>query len=113
MQYVVARSSHGWAATAESWTATRCAAAAVIAVICNEELDGAERCHHGPEPAVRLSGNTNGRPPSTSEIDSSQSHNATACEFVVGAISSSSSNAWCAAAGWLSGDRRSGSRPHP
>jgi hypothetical protein len=85
----------------------------VNAVICSDEVDESPRCHHGAEAAFVLSGSTNGKPPSSSVTESSQSQSAAACGAVAGAMSSNTSKAWAAAPGWLSGERRSGSRPHP
>ncbi|MEU6999778.1 hypothetical protein [Nonomuraea sp. NPDC046570] len=64
-------------------------------------------------PAVVVSGSANGRPPSGRDTLSSQSHSRAACGAVAGAISSNTSMACSAAPGWLSGERRSGSKPQP
>ena len=112
-QYSVACSSQGCPATAGSWRAARWAAAAVNAVICSEDSDGSAPVHNGAQPAAEPSGRAKGRPPSGNVIDPSQSHSATACGAVAGAISSKTSKACAAAAGWLSRERRSGSSPQP
>ena len=60
-----------------------------------------------------LDGSAIGRPPSGRLTESSQSHSAAACSAVAGAMSSNTSKACAAAPGWLSGERRSASRPQP
>ncbi len=82
-------------------------------MICSEDSPGSAPCHHGPEPAVSAIGTAIGRPPSGSVARSSQSHSSRARGVVAGATSSKTSNACKAAAGWLSGERRSPSRPQP
>ncbi|MFD0479412.1 hypothetical protein ACFQ0B_73055 [Nonomuraea thailandensis] len=112
-QYRVARPSHGCAATAGSWAATRCATAAVMAVICRDEVVASPPDHQGAVAVESVSGSENGSPPSGSVTVSSQSHSAAACGEVTGAASSNTSKACSAAPGWLSGERRSGSSPQP
>ncbi|MEU1727623.1 hypothetical protein [Nonomuraea sp. NPDC005692] len=82
-------------------------------MICNDEVLVSAPAHQGAVPSARVSGSANGRPPSGIVTDSSQSHSATACGAVSGPISSNTSKACSAAPGWLSGERRSGSRPQP
>jgi hypothetical protein len=100
-------------ATAGSCVATRCAAPATTAVICKDDWDGSAAVQKGAEPADTRSGSANGRPPSGRVTDASQSQSSVACGAVAGAISSKTSKAWWAAAGWLSGERRSDSSPQP
>ncbi|MFC7105575.1 hypothetical protein ACFQQB_37235 [Nonomuraea rubra] len=109
----MAFSSHGCAATAGSWAATRWAAAAVTAVICRDEVVASPPAHQGAVAVESVSGSENGSPPSGSVTESSQSHSAAACGEVTGPISSNASKACSAAPGWLSGERRSGSSPQP
>ena len=59
------------------------------------------------------SGSAIGKPPSGRVTESSQSQSVAACGVVAGATSANTSKAWWAAPGWLSGVRRSGSRPQP
>jgi hypothetical protein len=96
-----------------SWRATACARPATAAVMWSDDTAGSAASHQGAVPADCDTGNANGRPPSGSETAASQSQSSTARGLVAGAASANVSNAWNAPPGWLSGARRSGSRPHP
>ena len=98
-------------AIAGSPSAATQARAATTLVICSEEVVASAPAHQGPEPAVIAIGSAIGRPPSSRLTVSSQWQSVAAC----GArpVSANTSNACSAAAGWLSGDRRSPSRPQP
>ena len=111
--YAVARSSHGCCATAGSCAAAFHARAATTLVICSEGSAGSAPCHHGPEPAVIAIGTAIGSAPSGRVERSSQSHSSMARGVVAGATSWKTSKACRAAAGWLSGERRSPSSPQP
>src|SRR6187455_1819210 len=68
---------------------------------------------NGAQPAGSATGRANGNPPSSSVANSSQSQSSTARDDVTDPASASTSNACSAPAGWLSGERASGSIPHP
>lgn len=102
-----------WPATSAWWRPTRWALAATCVVIWSDDTGVLGSTHNGALPARSALGRANGSPPSGKLMAASQSHNSTARGVVVGATSASTSKACMAPAGWLSGDRRSGSRPQP
>jgi hypothetical protein len=105
------RFSQGCSATAGSWRAARWAIAVTIALIWSEELSGSALAQNGAQPAGLSTGTANGTPPSGRVTVSSQSQSSSACGLVAGAMSSNTSKACSAGAGWLRVSRRSGSRP--
>ena len=82
-------------------------------MICSDDASWSAPSHHGELPAGSVTGSANGTPPSGSETRAIQSHSSTARGDRTGATSAIASNAWRAAPGWLSGDRRSASSPQP
>ena len=98
-------------AIAGSCSAARQARAATTLVICSEDSVGSAPAHQGPDPAVIAIGSAIGSPPSASVTPSSQWQSVAACG--AGPASAKTSKACSAAAGWLSGERRSPSSPQP
>ncbi|WP_344836247.1 hypothetical protein [Nonomuraea dietziae] len=79
-------------------------------MICSDDSERSAPCHHGAVACVTVSGRANGRPPSGRVTVCNQSHSSAARGL--GACSNTS-KACSAEPGWLSGERRSGSRPQP
>jgi hypothetical protein len=82
-------------------------------VIWSEDVPGSAFAQNGAVAAGSATGRANGKPPSGSVTDASQSHSSAAHGLVAGAASAIASNACSAPPGWLSGARRSGSSPQP
>ena len=79
----------------------------------SDDRAGSAPAHHGAVPGVAAPATENGRPPSSSVADASQSQSAGARSLVAGAASASTSKACRAPAGWLLGARRSASSAQP
>ena len=81
--------------------------------MCSDDTSEAAFAQNGAHPAGSVTGSAKGRPPSPSVAEVSQSQTATARAELTGPTSAKTSRAWSAPAGWLSGERRSGSSPQP
>ncbi len=109
----MARPSQGWSPTAGTWSATRSALAATCAVIWSVEIVGSAPNQNGAHAAGLVTGRVSGRPPSGRVTVVNQSQSATARFAEAAPASAMTSKACMPAVGWLSDERRSGSRPQP